>query len=95
MSAFTASVPVLPARATASVAGRQLRSSVQNGSKTVAKLSWCPGGQGKLNPSYLDGSLPGCARGGARGGGQRSASRLPRRTARHAFLTRAVFSPRD
>ncbi len=60
MAAFTANV-VLPARAAASMAGKQLRSSLSNGSKTVAKLSWLPGGMGKMNPAYLDGSLPGCA----------------------------------
>lgn len=26
-----------------------------------SKLLWCPGGQGKLNPSYLNGTIPGCA----------------------------------
>ncbi len=61
MAAFSATTPVLPARAAASMAGKQLCSSVSNGSKTVAKLSWLPGGMGKMNPAYLDGSLLGCA----------------------------------
>lgn len=41
-------------------AGRRVSARASNGTmRTSAKLSWCPGGEGKLNPSYLDGSLAG------------------------------------
>ena len=56
-----AAMPVVSARATASFAGRQLRAAVSNGAKTTCqKLLWVPGGvTPRLNPAYLNGTIPG------------------------------------
>jgi hypothetical protein len=58
MNAMTAMRPLVPAKTV--MGGRALRRSVSNGAVTVAKQLWCPGGQGKLNPTYLDGTLRAC-----------------------------------
>ena len=58
MNAMTAMRPLVPAKTV--MGGRALRRSVSNGAVTVAKQLWCPGGQGKLNPTYLDGSIRAC-----------------------------------
>ena len=49
-----ATSPFLAGRAVHSAAP-SARSAGRVRSTTTAKLSWCPGGTGKLNPTYLDG----------------------------------------
>lgn len=62
MPALTASRASARLRASA-FAGRSLRCSASNGATASMKALWLPGADTpKLNPSYLDGSLPGCVR---------------------------------
>ncbi len=53
-------LPVVGAKAVIGRGASLKAKAVANGATTTAKLLWLPGGTGKLNPSYLDGSLPGC-----------------------------------
>jgi hypothetical protein len=50
-------MPALNAQRSLALRAAVARSSVRC---SASKLLWCPGGTGKLNPAYLDGSLPGC-----------------------------------
>ena len=59
MNAMSTAMRTAPAKTV--LAGRGLRArAVSNGARVVAKASWLPGGTGKLNPTYLDGSIRAC-----------------------------------